>query len=220
MRTIEVSHQETGYISATGATLYLTIEGEKFFAGTAALKQAVELRKLMDGLLGCGIKEDQVGIESIFAEVHKGLLSKSSRAKYSLFVECKDSAVIPGILDTVTNQKDCTLNRLQWDYSDNEETINGWIKAGTEKVRQRAVVMAAAAGSEIVGINSLKVDVVDPSAPTAHYHRSVDVMPMVSAPPRARASASIPGAAESLAGLEVAPRKQLAAHIHAIFEVK
>ena len=93
--TIEVTEQVLDDVPATGANLFVTVSASKLFTGKAALKQAVEVKRLIDDLREHGITEEEVSLCSVFVNVEKGIFSKSSTAIYRLNVHCGDLDLSP-----------------------------------------------------------------------------------------------------------------------------
>ena len=210
--TLKVVEQHTDDVRATAARLHVAISGEKLFTGSAALEQAEQVRMVLAELLQCGISDECVGIESIRVNVDKGLFTSSSSATYLLAIDCEDLDVLPRIIDVFSNQKQCTLRWIEWQY-DASDLKNDWLAKCIATCSKKAESMAGALGVTLGSVLEVEEQTLgedDLTAPQQH-----DVYLGVAARYRGmRQSVD-----DELGGHDLAPSKKMGVRVRATYEI-
>ncbi len=208
-RQITLSEEESAEVPASCAVLCLTVTGARLFAGNAALKEAAEVRRLIDALTVAGAAADDVTLEGVSIDTSKGIIGKSSAATYRLRARCTELALLPSFLDAVAAQKSCHLSSVDWRYDGAETILAECLRRCVKKALSKARIIAETLGVELDGV----VGVRDTSA--------VDLAPVtrgVSAPPgMMRARSTI---ADQIGGLELAPRHPVRASVLVTFAIR
>ena len=115
LRISETSEKE---ITASSAKLHLSIAGENFVFGNAALEKSREVKRLVDDLKTADIKDEHLFVSSVNIQTESGFFAKSSKATYKLCVDIHDLALLSQVWGVVSNQKQVEMERLEWDYDE------------------------------------------------------------------------------------------------------
>jgi len=118
---ITASHKEE--IFATHADLHVTVKGSSIVSGAEAMKKAKEVTLLLEALSRLGIKDDAFSLQGVHIEGMSGVLLKSSSAAYRLKIRCDDLNQLAEMLDVISSQKNATLERIEWKYSEDEARV-------------------------------------------------------------------------------------------------
>lgn len=207
--TIQVSEEHTGEVPASGAKLFVDVQGSRLLTGNAAVTEAAEVRRLIDALVGAGAGPQDVDLVNVHIDVNKGVFSKSSSATYSLRIACPDPAKLTALLDVVAEQRNCTLRRIAWDFASASERRAEWLALCAERARGKAQAIAAALGHELAGVDRIIED-----RPKEAELR-IQAFEPVGMAMRARASV-----AEELGGLELSPTQTLTVKLQAYFRLR
>ncbi len=214
---VDVTEQLLEDVPASGARLHVSITDSEAFTGQAALKQAKEVRRLLQGLGRQGIVEEQVSLQSVYIDVKEGIFSKSSSATYRLAVRCEDLDLLPGALDAITSQKNCTLGRIEWLYEGADALRLGWLQRCIHKARAKAEAMCQALGQPLGEVLRLQEQALgDPqeeelrTAPQAGFGEEL----MLTA--RRRGGGSI---AAELPASELAPTRRMGVRVLARYRI-
>src|SRR4030067_2488346 len=116
--SIKISVQEREQIHADHADLFVTVKGSSAFAGDEALKKAREVNQLLNELTRLGLSSEDIHLQGIFLETGSGALFKSSSATYRLRIKCEKLDLIPALIDSISAQKEASLERIAWKYPD------------------------------------------------------------------------------------------------------
>ena len=133
----------------------VTVQGSSLVTGATAFKKAKEVSRLVADLAGCGVAEDDIGLEGVSAEVTSGILGKSSSAAYRLRVRCGNLERLPEILGAITSAKNARLDGLDWQYPDSAEEQGGWLRTCLTAAHVKARAAAAALGTRLVGVHRM-----------------------------------------------------------------
>jgi uncharacterized protein YggE len=210
-RQIHLHESAEAEVQASSAVLLLVVSAARFFAGDAAMKEAAEVRRVIDALVGAGAAHDDVSLEGISVDVSKGLVGRSSAATYRLRARCGDLALLPGFVDAVASQKNCRLTSIDWRFDDAEAKRRNCVRECVEKAQEKAKTIAAALGVELDGV----VTVREPGAAEDPAARSV-----VGNGPLTMARARTASVSEQLGGLDLAPTKTVHASLQVSFAIR
>ena len=149
--TIKVSALHREEISATHADLFVAVRGSSLVSGDQALKKAKEVNQLVEALSSLGLGSEAIHLQGVHIETSSGTLLKSSSATYRLRIRCEKLDQLAEMLDIVGSQKNATLERIQWKYSEDAAREQG-LEAALEKAKARAGKVAAALGVKLLGV--------------------------------------------------------------------
>jgi len=148
---VDESHFEE--VVATSATLHLQIKGTSYFNTEVAFKRAMELSTLVDSLKTTGIAEDDFKLSGIRAEVAAGIFTKFSSVNYHVEVKVRDLTKMPEVLTAIANGKNAIINFLEWEYPDDQETKDSWLKKALRKATARGNLIAESLGIKVAGVH-------------------------------------------------------------------
>jgi uncharacterized protein YggE len=114
--TIKVSAFHKEEIFASHANLYVTVKGSSIVSGNEALKKAREVSQLVEALTRFGLSPESIQVQGVHIETASGTLLKSSSAIYRLKVRIEKLEQLAGLLDILAEQKNTTLERIEWRY--------------------------------------------------------------------------------------------------------
>jgi uncharacterized protein YggE len=126
--------------------LYMDVEGSSPSTGRAALSKAREVHGLVESLGQVGIAEDLIFVERISASAQSGIFSKSSSARYSLRVRCRNLEKLGDILGAVTSQKNVTMGRIEWGFDEGSAASARRLARCAAIAKQKAQAVAEALG--------------------------------------------------------------------------
>jgi uncharacterized protein YggE len=156
---ITVSHEED--VVADRAELLVTVQGSSLVTGRAALQKAKEVREILAELDKCGITQEDIGLESVHAQISSGVLGKSSSATYRLLVRCRDLERLPDALGAITSARNATLESVRWRYPDSLEQELRWLEICIAQAHFKAQAAAKALGVRLVGVHRLEEQYLD-----------------------------------------------------------
>jgi uncharacterized protein YggE len=208
--TIHVSEEHSGEVPASGAKLFVSVQGSRVFSGNSAMTEAAEVRRLIDALVAAGAGPRDVELVNVHLDVKQGVFSKSSSATYSMRILCPDPTRLTSLLDAIADQKNCTLQRVAWDFGATNERRAEWLALCAQRARAKAAAIATALGHELGGVERI----VEERTPEAELRIQTfgDVLPAM-----ARRSASV---SEELGGLELSPTRTLTVKLQAYFKLR
>ncbi len=155
----------TEEVQASGADLYLTIKGNSFFTGQAAIKKAKEVQQLVAGLIGAGVIEEDISVQSVSLSSEKGMVTKSSSAKYKLRVRCHNLDKLPDVLGAVTASNNIIMDNIDWRYDGLEAKENEWMMEAIGKSSRRAEKIASGLALKIVGVHEFRMRKIGEASP-------------------------------------------------------
>jgi len=159
---ISVNHKEE--ISATHADLHVTVKGSSLVSGEEAMKKAKEVNQLVEALASFKVKEEAIKLQGVHLETESGVLLKSSSAVYRLKIRCEDLNQLAGMLDIISSQKNSTLERIEWKYSE-DETRNKMLKVAIEKAKTKAEQVAGSLNVKLLGVYDFIENIYDEETP-------------------------------------------------------
>jgi len=149
---VDVAQEET--VKATHADLHVTVQGSSLVSGATALKKAKEVAGLVRELTDGPLEEENIKVQSVLANVESGWVLKSSSATYQLKMRVLDLAKFPEVLGVITSRKNARLDRVAWQYDDDEEARARWLDTCLRKARKKADAIAGALGVRVVGVRA------------------------------------------------------------------
>ena len=149
--TIKVSAFHREEIFASHANLYVTVKGSSLVSGNEAMKKAREVSQLVEALTRFGLSPDSVHLQGVRIETSSGALLKSSSAIYHLKVKTEQLDQLPGMLDILAEQKNASLERIEWKYPEDEAREHG-LESAIAKGKAKAEKVATAMGVKLLGV--------------------------------------------------------------------
>jgi uncharacterized protein YggE len=149
--TIKVSAFHREEIFASHANLYVTVRGSSLVSGNEAMKKAREVSQLVEALTRFGLSPDSVHLQGVRIETSSGALLKSSSALYHLKVKTEKLDQLPGMLDILAEQKNASLERIEWKYPEDEAREHG-LESAIAKGKAKAEKVATAMGVKLLGV--------------------------------------------------------------------
>ena len=162
--TIKVSAFHKEEIFASHANLYVTVKGSSLVSGNEAMKKAREVSQLVDALTRFGLSPDAIHLQGVRLESASGTLLKSSSAVYHLKVRTEKLDQLPGLLDILAEQKNASLDRIEWKYPEDEARERG-LDAAIAKGKAKAEKVAAAMGVKLLGVYEFMENTYDEERP-------------------------------------------------------
>lgn len=162
--TIKISTNYKEEISATHADLHVTVKGSSLISGNEAMKKAKEVNQLVEALTSFKVKEEAIKLQGVHLETDSGVLLKSSSAMYRLKIRCEDLNQLAGMLDVIASQKNATLERIEWKYSE-DETRNKMLKVAIEKAKAKAEQVAGSLNVKLLDVYDFIENIYDEEAP-------------------------------------------------------
>ena len=167
--TIKVSALHREEIFATHAHLYVTVKGSSLISGSEAMKKAREVSQLVEALIRYGLSPDAIQLQGVRLESASGTVLKSSSAMYHLKVEIEQLDQLAGLLDILAEQKNATLERIEWRYPEDEARERG-LESALVKGKEKAGKVAASLGVKILGVYDFIENSFDEERPPMPYH--------------------------------------------------
>jgi uncharacterized protein YggE len=162
--TIKVSAFHKEEISASHANLYVTVRGSSVVSGNEAMKKAREVSQLVEALTGFGLSPDAIQLQGVRLETASGALLKSSSAVYRLKIKCEKLDRLADIMDILAEQKNATLERIEWKYPEEEARERG-LEAAISKGKAKAETVAASLGVTLLGVYEFMENAFDEERP-------------------------------------------------------
>ena len=166
--TIKISAAHKEEIFATHADLHVTVRGSSIVSGAEAMKKAKEVTLLLEALSRLGIKDDAFSLQGVHVEGASGVLLKSSSAAYRLKIRCSDLNQLAEMLDVVSSQKNATLERIEWKYSEDEARERS-LNAALEKAKAKAQKVAASLNVKLLGVYDFIENMFDEETPARMF---------------------------------------------------
>ena len=149
--TIKVSASHQDEIFASHANLFVTVKGSSFVSGNEAMKKAKEVSQLVEALTKFGLSPDAIHLQGVRIATASGALLKSSSAMYYLKIKSEKLEQLAGLLDILAEQKNATLERIEWKYPEDVARERG-LEAAITKGKERAEKVAASLGVKLLGV--------------------------------------------------------------------
>jgi uncharacterized protein YggE len=162
--TIKVSAAHREEIFASHANLYVTVKGSSLVSGSEAMKKAKEVSQLVEALTRYGLSPDSIHLQGVRLETSSGALLKSSSAIYHLKVKTERLDQLAGLLDIIAEQKNASLDRIEWKYPEDEARDRG-LEAAITKGKAKAEKVAVAMGVKLLGVYDFMENTYDEERP-------------------------------------------------------
>ncbi len=166
--TIKISASHKEEIFATHADLHVTVRGSSIVSGAEAMKKAKEVTLLLEALTRLGVKEEAFSLQGVHIEGTSGVLLKSSSAAYRLKIHCGDLNQLAEMLDVISSQKNATLERIEWKYSEDEARERS-LNAALEKAKTKAQKIAASLNVKLLGVYDFIENMYDEEPPARMF---------------------------------------------------
>lgn len=162
--TIKVSASHREEIFASHANLYVTVKGSSIVSGNEAMKKAREVSQLVEALTSFGLNPDSIHLQGVRIETATGTLLKSSSAIYHLKVKTETVDQLAGLLDIIAEQKNASLERIEWKYPEDEAREHG-LELAIAKGKAKAEKVAAAMSVKLLGVYDFMENTYDEERP-------------------------------------------------------
>ena len=170
--TIKVSAFHREEIFASHANLYVTVKGTSLVGGNEAMKKAREVSELVEALTRFGLSPDAIQLQGVRLETSSGKLLRSSSAIYHLKVKSEKLDDLPRLLDILAEQKNASLERVEWRYPE-EEARERALESAIAKGKARAERVAAALGVKLLGVYDFMENSFDEERPPMPFQAKV-----------------------------------------------
>jgi uncharacterized protein YggE len=120
--------------------------------------------QLVDALTSFGLSPDAVHLQGVRIETASGTLLKSSSAIYHLKVKMEKLDQLAGLLDIIAEQKNASLERIEWRYPEDEARERG-LESAIAKGKAKAEKVAAAMGVKLLGVYDFMENTYDEERP-------------------------------------------------------
>jgi uncharacterized protein YggE len=162
--TIKVSAFHREEIFASHANLYVTVKGSSVVSGNEAMKKAKEVSQLVEALTRFGLSPDSIHLQGVRIETSSGALLKSSSAMYHLKIGSEKLEQLAELLDIVAEQKNATLERIEWKYPEEAARERG-LESAIAKGKAKAEKVAGAMGVKLLGVYDFMENAFDEERP-------------------------------------------------------
>jgi uncharacterized protein YggE len=166
--TIKVSAFHREEIFASHANLFVTVKGSSLVSGNEAMKKAREVSQLVEALTRFGLSPESIQLQGVHIETASGTLLKSSSARYHLKVKTEKLEQLAGLLDILAEQKNASLDRIEWKYPEEEARAHG-LEAAIANGKAKAEKVAAAMGVKLLGVYEFMENTFDEERPPMPY---------------------------------------------------
>src|SRR6266487_282 len=166
--TIKVSASHREEIFASHANLYVTVKGSSIVSGNEAMKKAKEVSQLVEALTRFGLSPDSIQLQGVRIEAASGALLKSSSAVYRLKVKAEKLDQLADLLDIIAEQKNATLERIEWKYPEEAARERG-LASAIAKGKAKAEKVAAAMGVKLLGVYDFIENLYDEEMPFQQF---------------------------------------------------
>ena len=166
--TIKVSAFHREEIFASHANLFVTVKGSSLVSGNEAMKKAREVSQLVEALTRFGLSPESIQLQGVRIETASGTLLKSSSARYHLKVKTEKLEQLAGLLDILAEQKNASLDRIEWKYPEDEARAHG-LESAIASGKAKAEKVAAAMGVKLLGVYEFMENTFDEERPPMPY---------------------------------------------------
>ena len=162
--TIKVSAFHREEIFASHTNLFVTVKGSSIVSGNEAMKKAKEVSQLVEALTRFGLSPDSIHLQGVRIATASGALLKSSSAMYHLKIKSEKLEQLADLLDIVAEQKNATLERIEWKYPEESAHERG-LESAITKGKEKAEKVAASLGVKLLGVYDFMENTFDEERP-------------------------------------------------------
>jgi uncharacterized protein YggE len=162
--TIKISESHREEIFASHANLHVTVKGSSAYSGSEAMKKAREVSQLVEALTRYGLSPDAVQLQGVRLETSSGPVLKSSSAIYRLKIKTEKVDQIAELLDLIAEQRNVTLERIEWKYPEEESRARG-LETALAKGKEKAARVASSLGVRLLGVYDFMENAFDEERP-------------------------------------------------------
>ena len=158
--------QGAGYVSLNSDTASVTLGVRKFAKDVKTAQQAVNLTmdNLVEGLLAVGVDKKDMSTSTIYIypeydynyEEGEEEAIRGYSAVNSLTIVTADIDSVGALIDAAFDSGANSLDDVSFSASDTQEASNEALRLAIENAREKAEVMAEAAGAKLGGLLSLQ----------------------------------------------------------------
>ena len=180
--TIKVSAFHREEIFASHANLYVTVKGSSLVSGNEAMKKAKEVSQLVEALTRFGLSPDAIHLQGVRIESSSGALLKSSSAIYRLKIKTEKLDQLAELLDIVAEQKNATLEQIEWKYPEDAARDSG-LESAITKAKAKAEKVAAALDVKLLGVYDFIENAYDEERPVPYAMQAMEMGKARAMPP-------------------------------------
>ena len=176
--TIKVSTSHHEEIFASHANLYVTVKGSSVVSGNEAMKKAKEVSQLVEALTRFGLVPDMIHLQGVRIETSSGgawTPLRSSSAMYHLKIKPEKLEQLAELLDIIAEQKNATLERIEWKYPEETAHERG-LEMAIAKAKAKAEKVAAAIGVKLLGVYDFTENAFDEERPPMPFQAKTMAM--------------------------------------------
>ncbi len=162
--TIKISASHREEIFASHANLYVTVKGSSIFSGNEAMKKAREVSQFVEALTRYGLSLDAIQLQGVRIETTSGPVLKSSSAVYRLKIKTEKVDQLAELLDIIAEQRNATLERVEWKYPEEEARARG-LEAALARGKEKAAKVASSLGVKLLGVYDFMENTFDEERP-------------------------------------------------------
>lgn len=170
--TIKVSAIHREEIFASHANLYVTVKGSSIVSGNEAMKKAKEVSGLVEALTRFGLSPDAIQLQGVYIETTSGTVLKSSNAVYRLKIKTEKVEQLPQLLDILAEQRNATLERIEWKYPEDDARERG-LDSAIAKAKTKAEKVASSLGVKLLGVYDFIENAYDEETPVPFAAQAV-----------------------------------------------
>jgi hypothetical protein len=149
---LKVSEESKKTIEAIGVRLRITIQGESFVFGNAAIEKCHEVKLAVSKIIAID-SEASIAVDGVTIQSETGWFTKASKGNYRVMVALSDMGKVNDVLGAIMELKNVSMDSLEWDYDDYAAKVL-LIEESVKRCKNKAEVMAATLGKNIVGIKT------------------------------------------------------------------
>jgi len=137
-------------------------------SGNEAMKKAKEVSQLVEALTRFGLSPEAVHLQGVRIETASGALLKSSSALYQLKIKSEKLEQLADLLDIVAEQKNATLERIEWKYPEEDARQRG-LESAITSGKEKAEKVAASLGVKLLGVYDFMENAFDEERPPVPF---------------------------------------------------
>lgn len=206
---LHICEQAWDDVKPRAAHVHVTLTASKLFSGRAALTKSEELRKLVESLVERRVPESAVALCGAALDVSTGLFTRSSSVTYRVRIHVEDLELVAAVLDAIATSKQARLTHITWDHTNG--TGAELLAECAARAAAKAQRLAASLGVTLAGVHEVHEEELADTMPV-QQHLALDSMASMMVA-RKRSIDS------ELAGLELAPTKQIGVRVRVAYRI-